>query len=95
MSDLDGTLEAITLEHLNHANSPQRITVTAEGFTTFVRGAMGWVPMRMLRTPNTTDRLPAMTARQMKTTAFQLERMGWKEIGLSHHGLPDAGIVQR
>ena len=31
MSDLDGILEAITLEHLNAPGGPQRITVTAEG----------------------------------------------------------------
>ena len=35
MSDLDGTLAAITLEHLNHADGPQRLTVTAEGSTYF------------------------------------------------------------
>ncbi len=95
---MSGTLAAITLES---KCLEQRVTITAEGETTFVRGvigiegAMGWVPMRMLRTRNTTYRLPAMTPRQMETMAFQLERMGWKEIGLAYHGLPDAGIVQR
>ena len=95
---MSGTLAAITLES---KCLEQRVTITAAGSTTFVHGvigidgAMGWVPMRMLDTRNTTRRRPAMTPRQMETMAFQLERMGWKEIGLSYHGLPDAGIVQR
>ena len=37
MSDLDGTLSAITLEHLNHPDGPQRVTITADGCTYFVR----------------------------------------------------------
>ena len=37
MSDLDGTLSAITLEHLNHADGPRRCTITADGCTYFVR----------------------------------------------------------
>ena len=95
---MSGTLAAITLES---KCLEQRVTITAEGQTTFVRGviaidgAMGWVPMRMLDTRNTLRRGHQMTPRQMETMAFQLERMGWKEIGLSYHGLPDAGIVQR
>tara|TARA_R100000278_G_scaffold97842_1_gene74865 strand:- start:186 stop:455 length:270 start_codon:yes stop_codon:yes gene_type:complete len=89
---MPATLEAITLEN---QRLEQRITITAEGSTTFVHGATGWVPMRMLDTRNTTHRLPAMTPRQMETMAFQCERMGWKEIGLAYHDLPDAGIVQR
>jgi len=89
---MSGTLAAITLES---KCLEQRITITAEGSTTFVHGATGWVPMRMLDTRNTTYRLPAMTPSRMAMMAFQCERMGWKEIGLAYHGLPDAGIVQR
>ena len=89
---MSATLEAITLENQRHG---QRITITADGSTTFDTTPEGWVPSRLLDVRNTTRRLPTITSRQIEAMAFQLERMGWKEIGLAYHGLPDAGIVQR
>lgn len=88
----NGTLAAITLENQNLA---QRVTITAKGLTTFNHSKEGWAPLRLLDTRNTTRQLPTNTPDQMVTMAFQLERMGWTEIGLAWHGLPDAGIIQR
>ena len=100
MSDLDGTLSAITLEHLNLPGGPQRITITAEGSTLFVRDtiteyhpiygvheSVRWLPG---------PRRPAtLTPRQMKALGASMERMGWKEIALGWHGCASAGRIQR
>ena len=108
MSDLDGILEAITLEHLNAPGGPQRITITAEGSTTFVRDtitehhpiygvheSVRWLPMRLLDTRNTTRRLPTMTPRQMLTMSARLQHSGWQVIAMAHHGMPSVGRIQR
>ena len=100
MSDLDGTLAAITLEHLNHADGPQRITVTAEGSTTFVRDTITehhpiygvhesrrWLP--------TTRRPATLTPRQIIAVAYSHELQGWEEIAIAYHGLPSVGRIQR
>tara|TARA_R100001126_G_C4779465_1_gene126374 strand:+ start:175 stop:477 length:303 start_codon:yes stop_codon:yes gene_type:complete len=100
MSDLDGTLSAITLEHLNHADGPQRITVTAEGSTTFVRDTITehhpiygvhesrrWLP--------TTRRPATLTPRQIIAVAYSHELQGWQVIAMAHHGMPSVGRIQR
>ena len=100
MSDLDGTLAAITLEHLNHADGPRRITVTAEGSTTFVRDtiterhpvygvheSVRWLP--------TTRRAATLTPRQIIAVAYSHELQGWQVIAMAHHGMPSVGRIQR
>ena len=100
MSDLDGILQAITLEHLNHADGPQRITVTAEGSTLFVRDTITehhpiygvhesrrWLP--------TTRRPATLTPRQMVAVAYSHELQGWQVIAMAHHGMPSVGRIQR
>ena len=100
MSDLDGILQAITLEHLNHADGPQRITVTAEGSTLFVRDTITehhpiygvhesrrWLP--------TTRRPATLTPRQMVAVAYSHELQGWQVIATAHHGMPSVGRIQR
>jgi hypothetical protein len=100
MSDLDGILEAITLEHLNAPGGPRRITVTAEGSTLFVRDtitehhpiygvheSVRWLP----RVRSTAT----LTPRQIIGLAYSHQLQGWQEIGYAHHGMPNAGIVQR
>jgi len=109
MSDLDGTLSAITLEHLNHPDGPQRVTITADGCTYFVRDTINvcgprgpysstvWVKDRRM------DRAVAafrslgspMTPAQMKALSASMERCGWQEIAIAYHGLPSVGRIQR
>jgi hypothetical protein len=109
MSDLDGTLSAITLEHLNHPDGPQRVTITADGCTYFVRDTINvcgprgpystteWVKDRRM------DRAVAafrslgtpMTPAQMKALSASMERHGWDQIAMGWHGLPSAGRIQR
>jgi hypothetical protein len=90
---MSGTLEAITLESQHLA---ERITITAEGLTTFdYRPEKGWVPSRLLDTRNTTRRPTRWTPRQIQASAFSLELQGWTVIGHAHHGFPDVGAVQR
>ena len=100
MSDLDGTLSAITLEHLNHADGPKRVTITADGCTYFVRDTItehhpiygvhesrGWLP--------TTRRPATLTPSQMKALSATMEQQGWDQIAMGWHGLPSAGRIQR
>ena len=100
MSDLDGTLSAITLEHLNHPDGPQRLTVTAEGSTYFVRDTITehhpiygvhesrrWLP--------TTRRPATLTPRQIIAVAYSHELQGWQVIAMAHHGMPSVGRIQR
>lgn len=101
MSNLDGTLSAITLEHLNHPNGPQRVTITADGCTYFVRDTINvcgprgpfssTVWMKDRRRRNQTG----WTAQQIVAMAFSMERQGWDQIGMGWHGLPSAGRIQR
>ena len=109
MSDSTATVTAITLENLNlRPGGPQRVTITADDTRFFERDTITerhpvygvhesarWLPVRTLDTRNTTHRPAPMTPPQMMALAASMERMGWKEIGLAYHGLPDAGIVQR
>ena len=102
MSDLDGTLSAITLEHLNHAGGPRRCTITADGCTYFVRDTINvfgprgpfssTVWMKDRRT--TRDGCP-MTPRQMVVLSASMERCGWEEIAIAYHGMPSVGRIQR
>jgi hypothetical protein len=97
MSDLDGILSAITVENIQTGT---RMTFTASGSTTFTRDATipvwatepaDWTPVvQTVDTP-----LPAWTPRQIQGAAFSMELQGWKVIGYAHHGMPNAGIVQR
>ncbi len=100
MSDLDGTLSAITLEHLNHADGPQRVTITADGCTYFVRDTITehhpiygvhesrrWLPTGQCRA--------TLTPAQMKALSATMERQGWDQIAMGWHGLPSAGRIQR
>jgi len=100
MSDLDGILEAITLEHLNAPGGPQRITVTAEGSTTFARDtitehhpiygvheSVRWLP--------TTRRPATLTPRQIIAVAYSHQLQGWQEIAIAYHGCPSVGRIQR
>ena len=101
MSDLDGTLSAITLEHLNAPGGPLRATITAESCTYFVRDTINvhrpggsysstvWVKQR-----STKWGFPK-TAQQMKALSASMERMGWDQIAMGWHGLPSAGRIQR
>jgi hypothetical protein len=100
MSDLDGILEAITLEHLNAPGGPQRITVTAEGSTLFVRDtitehhpiygvheSVRWLPG---------PRRPAtLNPSQMLAMSSRLQHSGWQEIAIAYHGCPSVGRIQR
>ena len=103
MSDLDGTLSAITLEHLNAAGGPRRATITADGCTYFARDTITeyhpiygvhesrrWVKDRR----TTRDGCP-MTARQMVVLSASMEHCGWQEIASAYHGGPSVGRIQR
>ena len=100
MSDLDGTISAITLEHLNHADGPRRCTITADGCTYFVRDTITehhpiygvhesrrWLP--------TTRRPATLTPRQIIAVAYSHELQGWQVIAMAHHGMPSVGRIQR
>ena len=100
MSDLDGILQAITLEHLNHADGPQRITVTAEGSTLFVRDTITehhpiYGVHESRRWLSTTRRPATLTPRQMVAVAYNHELQGWQVIATAHHGMPSVGRIQR
>ena len=102
MSDLAGTLSAVTLENVHTGT---RMTFTASGSTTFTRDATipvwatepaDWTPVvQTVDTRNATRRATCWTPRQIQAGAFSLELQGWTVIGYAHHGMPDAGIVQR
>ena len=98
--DLEGTLSAITLEHLNHPDGPQRVTITADGCMYFVRDTItehhpiyGVHETRRWRP--TTRRLATLTPAQMKALSATMQRQGWDEIAMGWHGLPSAGRIQR
>ena len=103
MSDLDGTISAITLEHLNHADGPRRCTITADGCTYFVRDTITehhpiygvHESRRWLKDRRTTRDGCPMTPRQMKALASSMVRCGWQSIAMGWHGLPSAGRIQR
>lgn len=109
MSDLDGTLSAITLEHLNHADGPRRCTITADGCTYFVRDTINvcgprgpyatteWVKDRRMDRARDAFRSlgTPMTPAQMKALSATMERQGWDQIAMGWHGLPSAGRIQR
>ena len=102
MTDLDGTLSAVTLENIQTGT---RMTFTSSGSTTFTRDATipvwatepaDWTPVaQTVDTRNTTRQMTPWTPRQIQAGAFSLELQGWTVIGYAHHGMPDAGIVQR
>ena len=102
MSDLDGILSAITVENIQTGT---RMTFTASGSTTFTRDATipvwatepaDWTPVvQTVDTRNTTHRMTPWTPRQIQGAAFSMALQGWKVIGYAHHGMPNAGIVQR
>ena len=95
-------LSAVTLENVHTGT---RMTFTASGSTTFTRDATipvwatepaDWTQVvQTCSTRNTTHRMTPWTPRQIQAGAFSLERLGWTVIGYAHHGMPDAGIVQR
>ena len=100
MSDLDGILEAITLEHLNHPNGPQRITITAEGSTLFVRDTITehhpiYGVHESRRWLATTRRPATLTPRQIIAVADSHKLQGWQSIAMAHHGMPSVGRIQR
>ena len=100
MSDLDGILEAITLEHLNAPGGPQRITVTAEGSTLFVRDTITeYHPIygvhESVRWLSTTRRPATLTPRQIIAVAYSHQLQGWQEIAIAYHGCPSVGRIQR
>ena len=104
MSDLDGTLSAITLEHLNHPNGPQRVTITADGCTYFVRDTINVCGPRgpfsstvWMKDRRTHERRhqTGWTTRQIVAMAFSMERQGWEEIAIAYHGMPSVGRIQR
>ena len=109
MSDLDGTISAITLEHLNHPDGPQRCTITADGCTYFVRDTINvfgprgpfsstvWVKDRRNDGALAAFRSLGcpMTPSQMKALSATMERQGWDQIAMGWHGLPSAGRIQR
>ena len=104
MSDLDGTLAAITLEHLNHADGPKRVTITAGGCTYFVRDTINvfgprgtfsstdWVKDRRTHDRRNQTR---WTPRQIVALAYSMEQQGWEEIAIAYHGMPSVGRIQR
>ena len=97
MSDLAGYLSAVTVENIQTGT---RMTFTPSGSTTFTRDATipVWAtePGDWTRVAEKVDTpLPAWTPRQIQAGAFSLELQGWTVIGYAHHGMPDAGIVQR
>ena len=104
MSDLDGTLSAITLEHLNHPDGPQRVTITADGCTYFVRDTINvcgprgpfssTVWMKDRRTHNRRNQT-GWTPRQIVALAHSMELQGWEEIAIAYHGMPSVGRIQR
>ena len=101
MSDLDGTLSAITLEHLNAPGGPLRATITAESCTYFVRDTINVCGPRgpysstvWVKQCSTKWGFPK-TAQQMKALSASMERMGWDQIAMGWHGLPSAGRIQR
>ena len=100
MSDLDGTISAITLEYLTAPGGPQRCTITADGCTYFVRDTITehhpiygvhesrrWLP--------TTRRPATLTPRQIIAVAHSHELQGWQVIAMAHHGMPSVGRIQR
>ena len=109
MSDLDGTLSAITLEHLNAPGGPLRATITAESCTYFVRDTINvcgprgpystteWVKDRRMDRARDAFRSlgTPMTPAQMKALSASMERHGWDQIAMGWHGLPSAGRIQR
>ncbi len=108
MSDLDGTLSAITLEHLNHADGPQRVTITADGCTYFVRDTITehhpiygvhesrrWLPVPPKGGRSRNWGGSPMTPRQMIALAAIMEQSGWQEIAIAYHGMPSVGRIQR
>ena len=104
MSDLDGTLSAITLENLNHADGPKRVTITADGCTYFVRDTINVFGPRgsysstvWMKDRRTHDRRnqTGWTPRQIVALAYSMELQGWEEIAIAHHGMPSVGRIQR
>jgi len=109
MSDLDGTLAAITLEHLNFLGGPQRVTITADGCTYFVRdtinvcGPRGPYSSTVWMKDRRMDRALAafrslgcpMTPEQMIALSASMEQQGWQEIAIAYHGCPSVGRIQR
>ena len=105
MSDLDGTLSAITLENLNlRHGGPQRCTITADDTVFFKRDTITehhpiygvHESVRWLPVPDTRRTRPApMTPPQMKALAASMVRLGWNQIAMGWHGLPSAGRIQR
>ena len=108
MSDLDGTLSAITLELLNAEPRPLRCTITADDTLFFERDTITehhpiygvhesrrWLPV-----PPKGDRSrnwggSPMTPRQMIALAAIMEQQGWEEIAIAYHGMPSVGRIQR
>ena len=98
--DLEGTLSAITLEHLNHPDGPQRVTITADACTYFVRDTITehhpiYGVHETRRWLRTTRRPANLTPAQMKALSATMQRQGWDEIAMGWHGLPSAGRIQR
>lgn len=98
--DLEGTLSAITLEHLNHPDGPQRVTITADGCAYFVRDTITehhpiYGVHEVRRWLATTRRPATLTPAQMKALSATMQRQGWDEIAMGWHGLPSAGRIQR
>ena len=100
MSDLDGTLSAITLELLNAEPRPLRCTITADDTLFFERDTITehhpiygvhesrrWLPTGQCRA--------TLTPAQMKALSASMERQGWDQIAMGWHGLPSAGRIQR
>ena len=100
MSDLDGTLEAITLELLNAEPRPLRCTITADDTLFFERDtiterhpvygvheSVRWLP--------TTHRPATLTPRQIIAVAYSHELQGWQQIAIAYHGMPSVGRIQR
>ena len=96
MSDLTGLLSAVTLENIQTGT---RMTFTPSGSTTFTRDAT--IPVWATEPADWTPAAQKVvidgkwTPRQIQAGAFSLELQGWTVIGYAHHGMPDAGIVQR
>ena len=105
MSDLDGTLSAITLENLNlRHGGPQRCTITADDTMFFKRDTITehhpiygvHESVRWLPVPDTRRTRPApKTPPQMIALAAIMEQQGWEEIAIAYHGMPSVGRIQR